>query len=88
MEREYYHQTLYQPSLQGHSKPFYSLLTRKNGKCSHTLLSMTEQETVSDKANHFYSYFHGVFSKFYTACRRDFNSNGTTVAVTIECFPN
>ena len=61
MEREYYHQTLYQPSLQGLSKPFYSLLKRKNGKCSHTLSFITEQEIVSDKANHFNWYVHGVF---------------------------
>ena len=32
------------------------------------------------------SYFHGTFSKFDTACPRDFSRNGTTATVTEKRF--
>ena len=72
--------------MQGQSEPFYSLLTRKNSKCSHTLPSITEQETVSDKTNHFNLYFHVVFFLNLTL-----HSLETSVKIeqqfeTIECF--
>ena len=84
IEREYCHQTLYQPLLQGQSKQYYSLFKRQNGECSHTLPSITEHEPVSNQANYFNLYYHGALFLNLILHALETARNGTTVIVTIE----